>query len=214
MRRNLVWLLDVVTETKETLVSEDGIGADLPPMVAAFDEDGLPIGQAQVRTSSESREDQFRRLIAVATLMRSGWHASSLGIVLEGYMVVGGDRTDTTSLASRFADGDRSVVECISIVYADIDGSKTVISLPYSVGLGRKVEWLHDQQQIAHGEETTGLYPQILGEIFERVELVRFSQATPQEVAIMAIATEIIDRGFRVVCQSIDESAQRWLDES
>lgn len=213
MDHRLVWLLDTLTLTKEQLVSEDGIGSDLPPLVAAFDVNHDPIGQAQVATSSESREDQFRRLIAVAALMRSGWHAESLAIALEGYLVLNSSEKITAPLVSQFAEGNPNVVECISVIFATADGYKAIFSLPYKIELGRKITWLTSHQQFHENDEASGIYPDVLYEIFEITQLVRYSEAVPSEIALMAVATEIVDRGFHVVCQMLDEEAQRWINE-
>lgn len=205
--------MDALTLTKETLVDEDGIGSDLPPLVAGFDANNDPIGQAQIATSSESREEQFRRLVAVAALMRSGWHADSLAIALEGYMVFDQDRSDTTSLVSRFANGDKNVAECLSVVFAACDGYKAIFSLPYKVELGRKITWLSEHQQFYENDEASGIYPDVLSEIFEITNLIPYSSSLPAEIPIMAVATEIVDRGFRVICQGFDEEVQRWINE-
>lgn len=193
----VLWLLDVVTQTKEMLVDDEGIGADVPPLVAAFDADDVPIGYAQAVSMEVDRRQQFARMTKVAAMMRAGWHASSLAFVLETYLNLGAHEEDLT-LAERFANGDKDVVEAISIVWASDDGRRTVVSLPYVVGLGRRVTWEYDLREMAVGEETQGAYPAALADIFRKVRFLSRHPAISRAHHVAEIAGEIADGGFYV----------------
>lgn len=214
MNSGLVWLLDVVTAAKEGLVADEGIGADLPPIVACFDKENEPVGQAQIVVASKSREDQLWRLTSVATLMRTGWHAHALAIVLEGYLCLDRSEGSGEPLSVRFAQGDKNVVECISVIHATADGQCTIVSIPYKVGLGRVVEWMHDRQAIYDGREAKSSYSFILSEIFVQADLVNYTTAVPSEVAVMAVASQIADQGFFVICQALAPDYLDWINGS
>jgi hypothetical protein len=209
---NLKWLLQLAMETKETLVQHDGIGADIPPMVAAFDETGAPLGQAQLATDSDSAQHQLERLLGVATLMRVGWHAAALAIVIEGYMMLV-ESDDDTPVSVRFANGDPNVVECVTLIYVSVDGVPSVVSVPYRLMVGRKVEWMHHERQDVDGfGAMVGAYPKFLAEMHQTARPIPRPECVPVEVTMMAIATEIVDRGFFVFCDALDEQSQSWLD--
>lgn len=193
----VLWLLDVVTQTKEMLVDDEGIGADLPPLVAAFDASDVPIGYAQAVAMESDREQQFRRLTKAAAMMRAGWRAHSLAFVLETYINLG-NRDDDSTLAERFACGDKDVVEAISIVWASQDGRGSVLSLPYVVGLGRRVKWEHDLKELATGHDSQGAYPSALSDIVSKVQFLSRHPALPDLHYVAEAAAEIADGGFYV----------------
>ncbi len=212
MNPGLSWLLDVATSAKEGLVADNGIGADLPPIAACFDINNEPLGQAQVVVASISRYHQMERLTEVATLMRSGWSAHALALVLEGYICLDENVHHKEPLSVRFANGDQRVVECMSVVHATADGDCTVVSLPYKIGLGRVVQWMHDEQSVTKGSQFRGSYSFILSEIFEQTKFVANRDAVPAEVAIMGTASQIADLGFFVVCQMLDPGSLDWIN--
>lgn len=193
----LLWLLDVVTQTKELIVDEQGIGADVPPLVAAFDANDNPIGYAQAATMEPDRRQQFIRLTQVAAMMRSGWHAYSLAMVLETYINLGGDDNGTT-LAERFACNDKDVVEAISIVWASQDGRRSILSLPYAVGLGRRVAWKHDLKELVVDGHFDGIYPSALNSILSKVGFLSRHPALQDSHYVTEMASEIANEGFYV----------------
>lgn len=193
----VLWLLDVVTQAKEMLVADEGIGADLPPLVAAFDIDDTPIGYAQAIEMESDRRAQFMRLAKAAAMMRAGWHARSLALVLETYVNLGEDDDDVT-LAERFAKGDKDVVEAISIVWASQDGRRLVVSLPYQIGLGRRVTWDHDLKEMIASQDSQGAYPSALRDILRDVQFLSEHPTMTKAYRIADVASSIADDGFYV----------------
>lgn len=196
---------------KERLVSEHGIGSDCSPSIYAFDGDDQLLGFAMLYSPVESRDDQFRRCIGVMILMREGWHASSMVVALEGYLTTQRERPGEgdSPLAERYAAGDESVVETISLIYQDEFGVGHVHSMPYCQVLGRRVEWL-DEYVRDVSDDSEGGYPGALRRVFEEVRLRRWSDAVPFEVPFLATATQMSDLGFMVASPLLDAS---WGDD-
>lgn len=190
---------------KEKLVSDNGIGSDCSPSIYAFDDCDELLGFAMLYTAAESREDQFGRCAGVLILMREGWHASTLVVVLEGYLATQEDPPDVTgsSLAERYAAGDGTVFETVSLIYRDVDGVSFVRSMPYRQVLGRRVEWLDEFERNESGIGEGG-YPGALRRVFEEVRLRPWSDAVPFEVPFLATATSMTDLGFMVASPYLD----------
>lgn len=190
---------------KEWLVKDSGIGSDLAPSIFAIDRSGDVLGYLIMHTPAGSREDQYDRLLMAATILRTGWHAYALAICLEGYLTTRDEDFDADgpSLAERFAFGDQTVHETISVIYRNEDGECEVVSTPYRQTVGRRVEWLDDDARTVN-EEIAGTYPWALRQIFERAELRPWVEAVPPEVSMMAVAAQLSDMGFVVASELFD----------
>ena len=130
-------------------------------------------------------------------MMRSGWRAHSLAFVLETYVNLG-DRDEDATLAERFACGDKDVVEAISIVWASEDGRRSVFSLPYVVGLGRRVTWEYDLKEMVMNQDSQGAYPSALRDILLKVRFLNRHPAISNARYVTEMAAEIADEGFYV----------------
>jgi hypothetical protein len=190
---------ELICEAKETLVSEDGIGSDIAPCIIAFDQNEQCLGWAQMAESATDQLDQYQRLTMVAGMMRAGWHAHGIALVVEGYMVTGDLEDDDKSLASLFASGDKSVDECISIIYGDASGSMLARSLPYRQELGRKVNWLTETTRDV-GNEGGGSFIEVLQHLFKVVEMTPWPENESPSSCMTEIAAHMGEQGFMLVC--------------
>jgi hypothetical protein len=203
-------LLNDVRVWKEQLVAVEGVGADCAPAVVGFDELGGVLGVAVLCVPVGGRVEQFERCVGAMGLMRGGWGAFGLAVVLEGYLATGGVGLGG-SLVERFAGGDGSVVETISVVFRDAGGGSRVVSLPYRVGLGRRVVWLDELFCDVSDELVSGGYPGALFEVFGSVVPRVWSSVVPFEVPFLAVSAELSDLGFAVVSPFLEGVGEDFL---
>jgi hypothetical protein len=189
---------DMIREAKEFLVSEEGIGSDVAPCVIAFDQNSECLGWAQMIESASDRLDQYQRLALVAGMMRSGWHADGVALVVEGYMMIG-DSEGEESLAKLFAAGDQNVHECISIVYGNSSGEMRATSIPYKQELGRKITWLTESVQVVD-EGASGSFIEVIRYLFDVVEMIPWPTEGSPSRYMTAVASQMGEHGFMLVC--------------
>lgn len=199
-------LISDIKEWKESVVKERGIGSDCAPSVFAFDERGEILGLGVLWESAEDRQDQFRRCVMALSLMREGWHAFGLAIVLEGYMQLSEDDGGGVSMAARFGAGDPNVVETISVMYGDVSGACVVRSMPYEQTVGRRVVWRADLERVV-SDEAAGAYPFALRKVLSEGVERRWPEAVPVEMSMWSIASQLSDLGFAVAAPWLDD---RW----
>lgn len=206
---------EIVKRAKQVLVSRDGIGADITPVIIAYGaEDDELLGFAQISEPPKTAMDQYRKMTAACFLMRSTWQAKKIAVVIDGYVAIRTpeeEQPEAHELVARFAAGDASVQECLSIICHTEDDVSHYMTLPYRIGLGKKVEWLEDTAYV-EGAEPSGAYAKMLHKIMTEVEPLPFPTAVPVEAAMCAFSLEIHDLGFFVTCEALGEG-QDWLDE-
>lgn len=210
---SLDFCLELSCSAKEVLVEEEGIGSDVAPCVFAFDEYGQCLGWAQMNESALNSEDQYHRLAAVAGMMRSGWHAYGIALLTEGYLMIHNDDDvdEDISLAQLFASGDQNVLECLSVVYGDLDGHTAACTLPYRQELGRKIKWLYGQtRRVDQGAD--GSFVTLLDQLFDYVDCTPWPRDAPPSIYMMAIAAKMSDAGFTMVC-GVPGTETAWNDE-
>lgn len=128
-------------EAKEDIVANNGIGSELTPAVYAWNDTGH--GIAILMQAATDPADEHRRIAAAVMAFADGMAVHTATIIKEGYAAQRGTEDDPRPLAVRFAQGDTSVHECVTAVTSNTEGKATFAIQPYTVGLGRKVEW-HD----------------------------------------------------------------------
>lgn len=189
---------ELIQEAKESLVSEEGIGSDIAPCVIGFDRNSECLGWAQMIESATNRLDQYQRLALVAGMMRSGWHADGVALIVEGYMIIG-DSEGEESLARLFASGDQNVHECISIVYGNSSGEVRAISIPYKQEIGRKITWLTESVQIID-KDASGSFIEVIRYLFESIEMIPWPTVGSPARYMAAVASQMSEHGFMLVC--------------
>lgn len=205
---------EIVKRSKQLLVHRDGIGAEIAPVIIAFDGNSEMIGFAQISHPAKTLLDKYRRIAAAAYIMRTTWHAKKIVIVMESYVAkrnLGDPAPEAKDLAVRYANGDKSVNECLSVIGHDANGTGYAMTIPYTIGLGRIVDWIDDVAYSDSGSPV-GAYPVMLAKLMTEVEEMPISGAVPIETTMLGASYEIYELGFFVTCDAAGEG-QNWLDE-
>ena len=132
---------------KDVAISEHGIGEDVATHFLGWSPKYLMlIAQMKQSVTNLPHEIKFEKCKELCELMRKFWGIASLTMVAEGYCSYDAAQTKGSSLAAAFVDRDNSVSECITISHASIDDSDSVtpvsmVAAPYSVSIGKKVDW-------------------------------------------------------------------------
>lgn len=205
---------EIVKRSKQVIVHRDGIGAEIAPFIVAFDGDEAMIGFAQISYPAKTHLDKYRRIAAAAYIMRTVWHAKKILIVMEGFVARRGlddPAPQANDLPVRYANGDKSVNECLSIVGHDANDRSYALTLPYTIGLGRVLNWI-DDAAYTDTSSPSGAYPVMLSKLMTQVEELPISGAVPLETTLLGASYEIYELGFFVTCELVGEG-QQWLDE-
>lgn len=126
---------------KRVTIIEDGIGEDLSFNLLAWRGDQLTaICQLSGSLMNESPDARLSRTVEVAILCRTGFEATSLTFVAEGYCATDPSQIDPSRpLAAQFVENP-AVRECLTITHLDGNEAR-VVSLPYTYEVGRKVRF-------------------------------------------------------------------------
>ena len=138
-------------DAKEDAVHTHGIGTDLAPTVYGWSTEGH--GIAILTTPTTTPADELHHVTAAVMAFADGMGIHTATVIKEGYAAAKDTVHDPRPLAQRFAQGDKTVHECITAVTVHVDGDTTFAIHPYTVGLGRKVAW-HDDMDIVNIRHT------------------------------------------------------------
>jgi hypothetical protein len=132
---------------KDTAIKEHGIGEDLNVHFMGWsDEDLIAIAQMTDEASREDHNQRFDRCKDLCEALRKYWWVSSITMVSEGFCSLDSSKTENYDLATAFADTSMPVLECIAVSHVTLTDSGhvspvTMVAAPYSVKIGRVVEW-------------------------------------------------------------------------
>lgn len=132
---------------KDTAISDHGIGEDVATHFLGWSPRYLMlIFQMKNDISRLSHDERFSKCKDLCETMRKYWAVSSITMVSEGYCSLDAEKTNGIELSSAFLDSEMPVLECLTISHTSIydDNSVTPVSMvaaPYSIGLGKKVNW-------------------------------------------------------------------------
>jgi hypothetical protein len=149
--------LRTAKQLKADIVRDEGIGADLVPVLWLFgeSEDDPPLGLLAIPfEDDEGNDDNAAVGLAVALS-----DARRVAFVCEGYLFSGsapGEEPDKPS-AVLFAEGDPRVRECITVLGVDRDDDSAAFlsSCPYRYN-GRTVVWDDDATLVSRDLNTLG----------------------------------------------------------
>lgn len=142
------YALEALTHTKEAkedIVTTGGIGTDLQPSLFAWSDDGH--GYAILTTGIADPLQELHRTVAAIATLAAGTRTHTVAVVKEGYAAERGTQDDPRPLVQRFAAGDTTVHECFTVVTVTAHGDAAFAIQPYTVGLGRVVQW-HDHDLV------------------------------------------------------------------
>lgn len=125
---------------KQMTVSEDGIGEDININLFCWKGEDLASIMQLRNTHQLERDTRIEIITKGACIMRRGWGIDEFTFVAEGFCSLKPAETKNDDLAELFAKQDSPVKECIAFTH--ITGSDaTFISVPYSLGVGRTVNF-------------------------------------------------------------------------
>jgi len=125
----------VAMATKERLVADEGVGADLAPAVFVRTDDGVTVAYLDTG-GGVPLTDGLRQVAGT-------FDADHVTLIHEAYAVSDPDGVRAPApgeLARRFANGDRTVVEAVNLLGVTRDGRIAIATLPYRYA-GRRVIW-------------------------------------------------------------------------
>lgn len=150
---------------KEVAVQEMGIGEDLTFSLFGWVGDEMKvIATLSQQLMAEDPEKRFERVAVAATVLRKGWGCDALSFLAEAFCSMDAKQTAGKDLRTLFTKKGSPVHECLTVTHVDKHGV-TLVTQPYRIGLGRKVEWLDTLMN----EDAKGLrdakYPAVLSAI-------------------------------------------------
>lgn len=132
--------VESIKVAKQMTVSEEGIGEDINITIFCW-RGALLLSVIQLKnTFALERQDRVNRITQGACLMRRGWGVDGFTMIAEGYCSLAPTDTRNEDLYELFVKPDSPVKECIAITHVE-DDSYLFVSVPYTVTVGRKVEF-------------------------------------------------------------------------
>lgn len=150
---------------KEALVSEHGLGEDLPITLFGWIDQKLTIiAQLRPEYMKIDPEERLKKISFCATVLRKGWDVGSFTFVAEAFCSSDPEKTRGLPLDWAFVQPDSAVRECITFTHVEKDFCALVMA-PYKQALGRKIEW----DETVHQKNASGLrdaaYPATLTDV-------------------------------------------------
>lgn len=182
---------------KQMAVSDEGIGEDIN--ITLFCWRGtllLSVIQLQ-NTFSLTREERVSRITQGCCLMRRGWGVDSFTMVAEGYCSLAPANTKQENLYELFIQPNSPVKECIAVTHVEGD-SFMFVSVPYSIKLGRKVEF--DNPLLYKGRDALRdiAYPATLKAALNMNPIDLEDERVDKEVFFATLADGMMAFGFEV----------------
>ena len=137
-----IWLaIESAKVAKQVTITEDGIGEDLTYNFLVWRDDCLTaICQLDSRLMSETPDERLSRAHEVAILCRTGYEATGLTLIAEGYCAPDPAEVDLAIPLSEQFVSNRSVRECITITHLE-HSETTIVAMPYTYAVPRKVKF-------------------------------------------------------------------------
>lgn len=133
----MVLVVESLKEYKQTLVDEEGIGEDLTFNLFGWRDDRMVIVAQLAPALMEDKKTRLKRLVAAATVFRTGFGCDALSFGAEGFCVVGdGESIEGVPLSEQFAT-NKDVRECITVL--QVGKEVDMAAVPYRYDVGRKV---------------------------------------------------------------------------
>jgi len=149
--------IDSAQETKRGLVTEYGIGEELPVTLIAWSQGELKaIGKVHAKLAS-APQTRLEVVSRQAFAFRKGCAADAITLLCEGFA---GTTGPVESLAARFAAGDEDVRECVMVLHLEAgEVGAHFAKVPYKYLVGRGVAYEAPATELI---PTDGGYPRML----------------------------------------------------
>lgn len=175
---------------KEMAVSELGVGEDLTfSLFGWLGQDMRVISTLSRELMAEEPEKRLEKTALAATVMRKGWQCDSITFVAEAFCSLDHEATRGKDLRALFARPNSPVHECLTVTHVEED-SVMLVTQPYRVGLGRKVEWMNPLLNLDAKGLRDARYPAIFEEIlkmdapdYENIDIQEFHEALAEGMA-------------------------------
>lgn len=136
----LALAVEATKVAKRHTVEEEGIGQDININLFSWREDKLVSIMQLMGTHRMHRTERLDKIARAACIKRQGWGVDGFTFIAEGYCSLKPSVTKDKDLAQLFAERDSPVSECISFTHLGGD-TPIFISVPYTIGVGRKVDF-------------------------------------------------------------------------
>ncbi len=175
---------------KEMAVSELGVGEDLTfSLFGWLGQDMKVISTLSKEVMAEEPEKRLEKTALAATVMRKGWKCDSITFVAEAFCSLDQKATMGRDLRAMFAKPNSPVYECLTVTHVE-RGSVMLVTQPYKVGLGRKVEWMNTLVNLDAKGLRDAKYPAVFEEIlkmeapdYDDVDIQAFHDALAEGMA-------------------------------
>jgi hypothetical protein len=184
---------------KSTAVKEHGVGEDIATHFIGWVGPSLMIiAQMKSEISKDPHPRRFNKCKKLCSMMRKYWGVTGITMVAEGYCSFSSEKTKNIELADAFLDPTMPVKECITITHVSMtdDGDilpVAMLAAPYTVGIGKTVDWDEILIYPENGESYTrhSAYPVMLRKTMDE----RFDASIPMS-EYNEIRAEISKQGF------------------
>jgi hypothetical protein len=135
--KKMVLVVESLKEYKQTLVDEEGIGEDITFNLFGWRGDQMVVVAQLSPGLMNEKATRLKRLVAAATVFRTGFGCEALSFGAEGFCVVGdGEHDESIPLKDQFAT-NKDVQECITVLH--VGQEVDMAAVPYRYDVGRKV---------------------------------------------------------------------------
>jgi hypothetical protein len=172
---------------KQEMVTEEGIGEDLPFSLMVWREALLTaVCQLEATMRDEEPGERLTRTLQAAAACRQGFDATSFTFVTEGFCATDPDAIDPdVPLAAQFVT-NHEVRECLTITHIEA-GNIYLSALPYHYEIGRQVKWdkpLHyDPIFPTSNQFLTSMTEILLRDLHNQTPNDKWRDATAEEVS-------------------------------
>jgi len=182
---------------KQMTVSEEGIGEDININVFCWKNNYLASIVQLGNTHRLERAVRIEKMANAACILRRGWGIDEFTFVAEGFCSMKPSETKNQDLAELFTKKDSPVKECIAFTHITKNDA-TFVSVPYSVSLGKKVDFstpiCYSGVDVMRDLTYTATLKASL-----KLEPMDFDEETvDREVYFGTLASSLIDNGFEV----------------
>jgi len=137
----MAFVVDSVSLAKQMVVTEGGIGEDIPITIYGWKNNELIIvSQLANDIMYGDKGKRFHHLCNGAAIIRKGWGVEEFTLVAEGYCSTSPEDTRDVSLEMAYPTND-SINECITFSHVN-GGGVTIITRPYKLMWPKRVEYL------------------------------------------------------------------------